>query len=115
MPERASIADRHAPPAWLAHRCLARGSAPAAWATMVAPAPIMVAPATIMDYYRRVVTDEFRALMQEFVRQFGLLSADRTPCGKPLASSDAHALMVLLDAGEDRGMPCLARSTALRS
>jgi DNA-binding MarR family transcriptional regulator len=47
------------------------------------------------------VTDEFRALMQEFVRRFGLLSADRTPCGKPLASSDAHALMLLLEAAED--------------
>jgi DNA-binding MarR family transcriptional regulator len=43
--------------------------------------------------------------MQEFVRRFGLLSADRTPCGKPLASSDAHALMVLLDAGEDGLLP----------
>ncbi len=49
--------------------------------------------------------------MQVFVRQFGLLSADRTPCGKPLASSDAHALMVLLDAGED-GM--LSSSLAAR-
>jgi DNA-binding MarR family transcriptional regulator len=49
------------------------------------------------------VTDEFRGLMQEFIRRFGLLSADRTPCGKPLASSDAHALMLLLDAG-DEGM-----------
>jgi DNA-binding MarR family transcriptional regulator len=77
---------------------------------MVALAPIMVAPATIIGY-RRVVTDEFRALMQVFVRQFGLLSADRTPCGKPLASSDAHALMVLLDAGED-GM--LSSSLAAR-
>jgi len=47
------------------------------------------------------VTEDFRALMQEFVRRFGLLAADRTPCGKPFASSDAHALMVLLDAGED--------------
>lgn len=39
--------------------------------------------------------------MQELIRRFGLLSTDRTPCGKPLASSDAHALMVLLEAGED--------------
>jgi DNA-binding MarR family transcriptional regulator len=60
----------------------------------------MVACATIMEYTSGVVTDEFRALMQEFVRRFGLLSADRTPCGKPLASSDAHALMLLLEADE---------------
>lgn len=61
----------------------------------------MVATATIMDYSYRVVTNEFRALMQEFVRRFGLLSSDRTPCGKPLASSDAHALMLLLEAADD--------------
>ena len=48
-----------------------------------------------------LVTDEFRGLMQQFIRRFGLLSADRTPCGKPLASSDAHALMLLLDAADD--------------
>ena len=39
--------------------------------------------------------------MQEFVRRFGLLSADRTPWGKPLASSDAHALMLLLEVADD--------------
>jgi DNA-binding MarR family transcriptional regulator len=50
-----------------------------------------------------IVTDEFRSLLQEFIRGFGLLAADRTPCGKPLASSDAHALMVLL-ATEQEGM-----------
>jgi len=49
--------------------------------------------------------------MQEFVRKFGLLSADRTPCGKPLASSDAHALMLLLEAA-DSGM--LSSSLAAR-
>lgn len=39
--------------------------------------------------------------MQELIRRFGLLSADQTPCGKPIASSDAHALMVLLEVDED--------------
>lgn len=58
------------------------------------------------------VTDEFRGLMQEFIRRFGLLAADRTPCGKPLASSDAHALMLLLDAGE-QGMLSSAVATRL--
>lgn len=61
----------------------------------------MVAATTIMAYTSWVVTDEFRALMQEFVRRFGLLSGDRTPCGKPLAPSDAHALMLLLEAADD--------------
>lgn len=60
---------------------------------------------------QRTVTEDFRALLQEFIRQFGLLAADRTPCGKPLASSDAHALMLLLHAGEE-GM--LSSSLAAR-
>jgi DNA-binding MarR family transcriptional regulator len=47
------------------------------------------------------MAEDFRALMQQLIRRFGLLAADRTPCGKPLASSDAHALMVLLETGED--------------
>jgi DNA-binding MarR family transcriptional regulator len=50
------------------------------------------------------VADDFRALVQTFIRQFGLLAADRTPCGRPLATSDAHALMLLRGAGED-GVP----------
>lgn len=41
-----------------------------------------------------------RALVQRFVRGFGLLDESKTPCGKPLHSSHAHALMVLLAAGE---------------
>jgi DNA-binding MarR family transcriptional regulator len=45
------------------------------------------------------VDDEFRALLQAFIRRFGLLSPDRTPCGKDLAPGDAHALMILLGAG----------------
>lgn len=60
----------------------------------------MVAYATILTYKHDVVED-FRMLLQEFIRRFGLLAADRTPCGKPLASSDAHALMLLLEAGDD--------------
>lgn len=60
----------------------------------------MLAPATIIVHHREVVED-FRVVLQEFIRRFGLLAADRTPCGKPLASSDAHALMLLLEAGDD--------------
>jgi DNA-binding MarR family transcriptional regulator len=40
---------------------------------------------------------ELRRLVQAFVRDFGLLSQDATPCGKPVATSHAHALMILLD------------------
>jgi len=36
-----------------------------------------------------------RRLVQQFIRGIGLLAADRTPCGQPLAVSHAHALMVL--------------------
>jgi DNA-binding MarR family transcriptional regulator len=50
------------------------------------------------------VTDDFRALLQAFIRRFGLLAGDQTPCGKPLPPSDAHALMCLLESGED-GLP----------
>jgi DNA-binding MarR family transcriptional regulator len=38
-----------------------------------------------------------RSLIQRFVRSFGLLASDRTPCGKPLAASHAHALMALAE------------------
>jgi len=41
-----------------------------------------------------------RASVQTFVRRFGLLLASATPCGQPLATSHAHALMVLLGAGQ---------------
>lgn len=56
--------------------------------------------------------DEFRSLLQDFVRQFGLLSPERTPCGKPLAPSDAHALMLLRGAGAD-GLPQAALADQL--
>ncbi|MCA9675706.1 MAG: MarR family transcriptional regulator, partial [Myxococcales bacterium] len=44
--------------------------------------------------------DRFRALLQRFIRELGVLSPDRTPCGKALAPSEAHALMVLRAAGD---------------
>jgi DNA-binding MarR family transcriptional regulator len=34
-----------------------------------------------------------------FVRAFGLLSQERTPCGQPMAPSDAHALTEIADGG----------------
>lgn len=42
---------------------------------------------------------DLRSAVQSFVRSFGLLASDRTPCGTPLSTSHAHALMVLLQAG----------------
>jgi hypothetical protein len=34
-----------------------------------------------------------------FIRAFGLLSSDRTPCGQPMAPSDAHALTEIVSDG----------------
>ena len=39
--------------------------------------------------------DALRKLIHAFIRRFGLLDQSRTPCGMPLATSDAHALMEL--------------------
>ncbi|HEY8743788.1 MAG TPA: MarR family transcriptional regulator [Chloroflexota bacterium] len=33
--------------------------------------------------------------VREFIRTFGLLNQDRTPCGRPLPTSQAHSLQVL--------------------
>ncbi len=44
--------------------------------------------------------DELRRVTQRFFRRFGALAADSTPCGKPLSTAHAHALMVLLAQGE---------------
>jgi DNA-binding MarR family transcriptional regulator len=40
--------------------------------------------------------EQLRALVQQFVRRFGLLVTRRTPCGLPVSPSYAHALMLLL-------------------
>jgi DNA-binding MarR family transcriptional regulator len=37
--------------------------------------------------------------VQAFVRGFGLLDQDETPCGMPLQTSHAHALMILRGGG----------------
>jgi len=44
--------------------------------------------------------EHLREALHGFVRRFGLLSQDATPCGKPLATSHAHALMFLRKAGD---------------
>jgi len=45
----------------------------------------------------RAVDDvaRFEANLVEFVRSFGLLQPDRTPCGQPLHVSQAHALALI--------------------
>ncbi|MCE9579084.1 MAG: MarR family transcriptional regulator [Deltaproteobacteria bacterium] len=58
------------------------------------------------------MVDDFRALLQEFIRRFGLLADHRTPCGKPMPTSDAHALMCLRAAGDD-GLPHTAIAARL--
>jgi DNA-binding MarR family transcriptional regulator len=40
--------------------------------------------------------EHLRALVQEFIRRFGLLVTRQTPCGFPVSPSHAHALMLLL-------------------
>ncbi len=50
-----------------------------------------------MKEVRAAPGSQLRACIQRFVRIFGLLTADQTPCGIALSPSYAHALMVLLD------------------
>jgi DNA-binding MarR family transcriptional regulator len=58
----------------------------------------------------RAQMDEFRRLIQEFVRGFGFLSDDTTPCGQPIPVACAHALL-LIGAQKDGVLP----QTALRT
>lgn len=39
--------------------------------------------------------EELQQGVQAFIRHFGLLRQDQTPCGRPLPTSQAHALQVL--------------------
>jgi DNA-binding MarR family transcriptional regulator len=40
--------------------------------------------------------EALRGLIHAFIRSFGLLDQTRTPCGMPIAVSDAHALMEIM-------------------
>jgi DNA-binding MarR family transcriptional regulator len=42
---------------------------------------------------------ELQRRVQAFVRRFGLLNQDQTPCGHPISPSQAHALQVLGESG----------------
>ena len=48
-----------------------------------------------------------RHAVREFVRAFGLLSTDRSPCGKAMHVSEAHALMELRACDERGDAPTL--------
>jgi DNA-binding MarR family transcriptional regulator len=41
--------------------------------------------------------ERLRSLVQAFIRRFGLLLGNQTPCGQPVSPSHAHALTVLLE------------------
>ncbi len=43
--------------------------------------------------------EELQQRMQVFIRRFGLLNQDATPCGRPLSPSQSHALQVIGHAG----------------
>jgi len=45
--------------------------------------------------------ERLRVAVQRFVRSFGLLASDQTPCGTPLSTSYAHALVVLLERAQE--------------
>jgi DNA-binding MarR family transcriptional regulator len=43
---------------------------------------------------------EFRRRIQDFVRIWGLLNEDQTPCKQPVSTREAHALLVLRELDE---------------
>ncbi len=51
------------------------------------------------DNVRTATEGDLQLRLQDFVRRFGLLRTDQTPCGCPLATSHAHALQLLGAAG----------------
>jgi DNA-binding MarR family transcriptional regulator len=57
--------------------------------------------------------ERLRAAIHAFVRSFGLLAANQTPCGKPIPVSYAHALLYLLEAGRRDERPTQQRLGAV--
>jgi DNA-binding MarR family transcriptional regulator len=49
-----------------------------------------------MSTTKRSDAEILRQLIRTFVRRFGLLDQNHTPCGLPMAVSDAHALVEML-------------------
>lgn len=64
-----------------------------------APLPLAAASADV------TAIDELRRSVQTFVRSFGLLAASETPCGQPIATSHAHALMFLRECACEDARP----------
>lgn len=50
-----------------------------------------------MDHERSNDPEAWRGAVHGFLRRFGLLESATTPCGKPMPTSHAHALMELLE------------------
>jgi DNA-binding MarR family transcriptional regulator len=48
-------------------------------------------------------TDEFAEAFVGFVRAFGLLEPDQTPCGAPMSVAEAHAVTILRAGGLHQG------------
>jgi DNA-binding MarR family transcriptional regulator len=48
--------------------------------------------------------EEFSAAFVDFVRGFGLLAPDTTPCGAPMSPAEAHAITVLRTGGLHQGV-----------
>jgi DNA-binding MarR family transcriptional regulator len=47
---------------------------------------------------------EFAEAFVDFVRGFGLLDAETTPCGAPMSSAEAHAITILRNEGLHQGV-----------
>jgi DNA-binding MarR family transcriptional regulator len=78
------------------------------------PAPSFPADPPVSTAGRGEV-DRLRAAVHAFVRSFGLLAGDRTPCGKPIPVSHAHALLLLAEAAQRGEQPTQQRlGAALR-
>lgn len=80
----------------------------------VIPEPSLAAEPRVSAAGRGEV-DRLRAAVHAFVRSFGLLAGDRTPCGKPIPVSHAHALLLLAEAAARGEQPTQQRlGAALR-
>jgi len=48
--------------------------------------------------------EEFAEAFVDFVRGFGLLDAETTPCGAPMSTAEAHAITILRTEGLHQGV-----------
>jgi DNA-binding MarR family transcriptional regulator len=52
-----------------------------------------------MESERQAISRQLRQQVQLFIRSFGVLAEDRTPCGVPLSPREAQALLFVLEGG----------------